>query len=165
MTEVVIPQTATATAASLGDVVDGAGVGGLDAQSSASDPLLASDADRDLVVDVLSAAYSEGRLSSEELEQRTGRALAARTYGELDEVLRGLGGLPILVRSHPVRQAVFWVAAVLASPVVLLATLLFAFGSDVGDHVGGFIFLAALLPGLFLLRRWAWPRPVGAHHT
>ena len=47
------------------------------------------------------------------------------------------GGLPLLVRSHPVRQVVFWVATVLASPLVLLATLLFAFGSDVGDHVTG----------------------------
>ena len=94
-----------------------------------------------------------------ELEQRTGAALSARTYGELDDVLHGLGGLPRAVRSHPVRKVVFWVATVLCSPFVLLGTLLFAFGSDVGDHVGGFIFLAALLPALFLLQRWAWPRP------
>ena len=122
------------------------------------DELLASDADRDGVVDLLSEAFSHGRLSSDELEQRTGRALAARTYGELDDVLHGLGGLPRTVRSHPVRKVAFWVATVLASPFLLLGTLLFAFGEDVGDHVGGFMFLAALLPALYLLRRWAWPR-------
>jgi hypothetical protein len=44
------------------------------------------------------------------------------------------------------------------SPFVLLGTLLFAFGTDLGDHVGGFMFLVLLLPGLFKLRRWAWPR-------
>lgn len=129
------------------------------ADEAAHDELLASDADRDRVVDLLSEAFSQGRLSSEELEQRSGTALSARSYGELDEVLRGLGGLPRTVRDHPVRKVAFWVATVLASPFVLIGTLLFAFGEDAGDHVGGFIFLAALLPALYLLQRWAWPRP------
>jgi len=129
------------------------------AEEAARDELLAADTDRDAVVEVLSEAFSQGRLSSTELEQRTGRALSARTYGELDDVLHRLGGLPRAVRSHPVRKVAFWVATVLCSPFVLLGTLLFAFGSDVGDHVGGFVFLAVLLPTLFLLQRWAWPRP------
>lgn len=120
--------------------------------------LLAADADRDAAVERLSAAFSEGRLSTAELESRTASALAARTYGELDGVLQGLGGLPREVLSHPVRKAVFWVVSMLASPFVLTGTLLFAFGTDLGDHVFGLIFLVLLLPGLFALWRWAWPR-------
>ena len=56
------------------------------------------------------------------------------------------------------RKAVFGVAAFLASPFVLLGALLVAFGVDAGDRVGGVVFLILLLPGLFALRRWAWPR-------
>jgi hypothetical protein len=120
--------------------------------------LLAADADRDAAVERLSTAYSEGRLSTAELESRTAGALAARTYGELDTVLQGLGGPPHEVRSHPARKAVFWVVSMLASPFVLTGTLLFAFGTDLGDHVFGLILLVLLLPGLFALNRWAWPR-------
>lgn len=120
--------------------------------------LLAADADRDGAVEALSAAFTEGRLSTAELESRTASALSARTYGELDTVLQGLGGLPREVRSHPVRKALFWVVAMLSSPFVLTGTLLFAFGTDLGDHVFGLIFLVLLLPGLFALWRWAWPR-------
>ena len=128
------------------------------AEETARDGLLASDADRDAAVQLLSDAFAQGRLSSSELEQRTAGALSARTYGELDDVLQGLGGLPRPVSNHPVRTAVFWVLALLCSPFVLLGALLLAFGSDAGDRVGGIVFLVVLLPGLFKLRRWAAPR-------
>ena len=128
------------------------------AEEAARDRLLASDADRDLAVQQLSEAFALGRLSQAELEHRSGTALSARTYGELDGVLEGLGGLQRPVRSHPVRKAVFWVLALLASPFVLMGTMLFFFGTDLGDHVAGLVFLVLLLPGLFALRRWAWPR-------
>jgi Domain of unknown function (DUF1707) len=52
--------------------------------------LRASDADRDQVVAVLSENFQAGRLTSEELEERTGRALAARTLGELAELTADL---------------------------------------------------------------------------
>lgn len=45
--------------------------------------LRASDADRDLVVDTLKAAFVQGRLTQDELGTRAGQALASRTYGEL----------------------------------------------------------------------------------
>ena len=79
------------------------------ADDAAQDALLASDADRDLVVRQLADAFAEGRLSSTELEQRTGSALAARSYGELDDVLQGLGGLQRQAKNRPVRRAVFGV--------------------------------------------------------
>ena len=119
---------------------------------------LASDADRDAAVQQLSDAFSQGRLSSAELEQRTGTALAARTYGELDDVLQGLGGLPRQAGRHPVRRTVFFGTAFLSSPFVMMGALFLAFGTDVGDHVFGLVLLVLLLPGLFGLWRWAWPR-------
>ncbi|MFF6986896.1 DUF1707 domain-containing protein [Streptomyces sp. NPDC010273] len=45
--------------------------------------LRASHADRDRVVDVLTGAAGDGRLTSEELDERVGAALSARTLGEL----------------------------------------------------------------------------------
>jgi hypothetical protein len=129
------------------------------AEGKARDALLASDEDRDRVVERLEEAFAQGRLTTDERNDRVGAALSARTHGDLDEVLHGLGGLPPPARPrHPVRAVVFWVVAVLASPIVLLAAPLLFFGTDLGDHVGGLFFLAVLLPGLFALRRWAWPR-------
>jgi hypothetical protein len=54
--------------------------------------LRASDADRDHVAERLRKAAGEGRLRTEELEQRLENALSARTYGELDALLRDLPG-------------------------------------------------------------------------
>jgi hypothetical protein len=53
----------------------------------------ASDADRDAVVSDLSEHFQAGRLTAEELDERTGRALTARTYAELRELTRDLPAL------------------------------------------------------------------------
>lgn len=121
--------------------------------------LLAADADRDVAIHVLADALAVGRLTSAEFDERTNRALAARTYGELDEALQGLGGLPRKApRSHPARKVLFWVVAVISSPFVFLGSMLTAFG-DTGDEIGiGIVLLVLTLPGLFGLWRWAWPR-------
>jgi hypothetical protein len=50
----------------------------------------ASDADRDQVVSDLSEHFQAGRLTAGELDERTGRALAARTWGKLRELLADL---------------------------------------------------------------------------
>jgi hypothetical protein len=50
----------------------------------------ASDADRDHVLAVLSENFEAGRLTSEELEERIGKALAARTLDELDALTADL---------------------------------------------------------------------------
>lgn len=52
--------------------------------------LRASDRDRDLVRDQLSTAYAEGRISDDELEERTEAVGAAKTLGELGPLLRDL---------------------------------------------------------------------------
>jgi hypothetical protein len=50
----------------------------------------ASDADRDVVVSDLGTHFQAGRLTAEELDERTGRALTARTWGELTELMADL---------------------------------------------------------------------------
>jgi DNA-binding MarR family transcriptional regulator len=130
------------------------------ARDAEREALLAADADRDQVVHLLSQAFAEGRLSSSELEQRTGQALTARTYGELDDVLTGLADLhrPARSHGHPMRKALFWVVALLSTPFVLFGSLLLLGGSDADDLVAGLVVLVVVLPGVFALRRWAWPR-------
>jgi Domain of unknown function (DUF1707) len=50
----------------------------------------ASDADRDAVVSELGEHFQAGRLTAAELDERTGQALTARTYGELTGLLADL---------------------------------------------------------------------------
>jgi Domain of unknown function (DUF1707) len=50
----------------------------------------ASDADRDAVLSELSEHFQAGRLTAEEFDERAGQALAARTWGELRQLLRDL---------------------------------------------------------------------------
>ena len=52
--------------------------------------LRASDHDRDVVREQLSAAYAEGRISDGELDERTDTVSGARTLGELAPLLRDL---------------------------------------------------------------------------
>jgi Domain of unknown function (DUF1707)/2TM domain len=56
--------------------------------------LRASDADRERVADRLRAAAGEGRLTSDELEERMERALSARTEAELEPLVSDLPALP-----------------------------------------------------------------------
>jgi len=67
--------------------------------------LRASRADRERVIDLLKAAFTQGRLDRDEFDARIGRALASRTYGELAAVTADIpaelvGALP---RRPPVR--------------------------------------------------------------
>jgi Domain of unknown function (DUF1707) len=50
----------------------------------------ASDSDRDAVVSDLSEHFQAGRLTAGEFDERTGRALAARTWGELRDLVADL---------------------------------------------------------------------------
>ena len=50
----------------------------------------AADADRDHIVEILSTAYSEGRLSKDEYDARLESALSARTYADLDQLVTDL---------------------------------------------------------------------------
>lgn len=54
----------------------------------------AGDTDRDATISQLSDHFGAGRLTAEELDERSGRALSARTLGELDELMSDLPRLP-----------------------------------------------------------------------
>jgi len=52
--------------------------------------LRASDADREQLVETLRQHHADGRLTLEELTERTGRAYTARTLGDLDALATDL---------------------------------------------------------------------------
>jgi hypothetical protein len=60
----------------------------------AGEQLRASHADRDQIVELLTAAAGDGRLSPEELDERLERALSARTYAELAALTADLPATP-----------------------------------------------------------------------
>src|SRR5258708_9535976 len=55
----------------------------------------ASTADRERAIDVLKAAFVEGRLTQDECEQRAGQAFSARTYAELSPLTADLPAGPL----------------------------------------------------------------------
>src|SRR5437764_12632083 len=83
--------------------------------------LRAADSDREQVAERLRHASAEGRLETEELEDRLGIAFSARTYGELDAVVSDLPA----ARDDRRHKSPLWVKAtfVLAVAVALIAVL------------------------------------------
>jgi hypothetical protein len=92
--------------------------------------LRVSDADRDRVAAELSEHFQAGRLTQDEFDDRVGKAINARTQGDLDELLADLpgsrtaGSLPVAVPpAGEVARGTRWAgpAAVLAAAVLLFA--------------------------------------------
>jgi hypothetical protein len=52
--------------------------------------MLAAAADRERTMDVLKAAFTEGRLTKDEFESRAARTMSARTYADLSAVVADL---------------------------------------------------------------------------
>lgn len=63
----------------------------------------ASTADRERAVDVLKAAFAEGRLTADEYQERVGQAFSSRTYAELGALTADLpiGPLGTMMPSQP----------------------------------------------------------------
>lgn len=57
--------------------------------------VLAANTDRERALDVLKAGFAEGRLTKGEYDDRTARAYAARTYGELGPLVSDLPNGPL----------------------------------------------------------------------
>jgi Domain of unknown function (DUF1707) len=117
----------------------------------------ASDSDRDAVVSDLSEHFQAGRLTAGELDERMGRALAARTWGELSGLLADLpvtrpgsqdpatGGVDARPRRPSGRPAPPPVAALVGIAIAVAVLVNVAHGR------WGLIWL--LLPGLLIARR------------
>jgi len=111
----------------------------------------ASDVDRDAVVSDLSEHFQAGRLTAGEFDERTGRALTARTWGELGELVADLpaarpaapAATPSTGRLQPPSGRAVPALAGLAIAAVMLV------------HVvhGGWGLIWLLLPALLIARR------------
>ena len=59
-------------------------------------PIRASDQERESFVDVLRDAFTDGRLTFDEFEERTASAYAAKTWAQLRELTSDLPAQPVL---------------------------------------------------------------------
>ena len=117
----------------------------------------ASDSDRDAVVSELSEHFQAGRLTAGEFDERMGRALAARTWGELSDLLADLPATGSAPQASSARSlnAGPWPSSGRCAPPLI--TVLAGIGItaavliDVADGRWGFLWL--LLPLLFIARR------------
>jgi Domain of unknown function (DUF1707) len=122
----------------------------------------ASDADRDVVLAELGEHFQAGRLTSDELEERTGQALQARTFGDL---ARLTADLPPTAPAHPAvgpadgavsRPGGRWPAPVvlgLVTMAVVAAAFLNAGTGTRGSHVLWLIVVIPLLARMLARRR------------
>lgn len=102
----------------------------------------ASDADRDAVLTELGEHFQAGRLTSDELDERTGRALQARTFGDLAQLTADLpAATPArpaasAARSPATRPAGAWPPALVPVALGLIAVAVVA-GTLIGAGTGG----------------------------
>ena len=82
-------------------------VGPLNSRARAHGHLRTADADREQVVEILAAAFVQGRLNLDELSLRAGQALASRTYAELAVMIADIPAPPLKAppAPRPVRPA------------------------------------------------------------
>ena len=121
-----------------------------------SGALRVSDADRDRAIAELSEHFQAGRLTAEELEDRTGRALQARTAGELADLFADLprkppaspapaSASPFPASPFPASPGPLQAVRVPVVPVAIIAVV--ALVSILSGHPG----LIALVPVLVLV--------------
>jgi hypothetical protein len=112
--------------------------------------LLASDADRERVIDTLKVAFVQGLLTKDELDLRVGQTLGSRTYAELAAVTADIPERPITAQLPPKRAQVQARAAgntAVKPGLCTLATLILAAGTSAAVSGPG----AALMMTLFLM--------------
>lgn len=105
--------------------------------------LRASDLDRSVVQQVLTDAYADGRLDRDEYDERSDRANAARTLGELPAIVADL------VATTSVEPARAGLAHAGADEIHRLA--LDAYASDRREAVFGFLFVTLITTVIWFL--------------
>ena len=135
--------------------------------------LRASHADREQVLDLLKAAFVQGRLAKDEFDRRVARVLASRTYADLNALLAdlpaGLAATPppepapasgnALARESNERKIVkAWACATVALPSLAVGVALLESGtaiSMVAVAVALFACVVAVpVSGLLMLHAW-----------
>ena len=111
--------------------------------------LRAADADREQALEVLKAAFVQGRLAKAEFDVRAGQVLAARTYADLAPATAGLpaGGAAVQPERTPARKSAdkVRVAAWGASAGVALAALGVVAAAVAGSHGLFYVFAIAVI--------------------
>lgn len=121
--------------------------------------LRVSDAERDAVADELARHLQDGRLDAAEFDERVGRAVTARTQGDLDGLLTDLPPRP--AEQPPARRRGGWPLPL--APVMLFVIFIAVAGA--AGHDGhapdgrpgpwAFWWLLWLVPiAIFTARRW-----------
>jgi hypothetical protein len=103
--------------------------------------MLAAAADRERTMDVLKAAFMEGRLTKSEFDDRSTRVLTARTYGDLNMVVADLPSGPGAPTQMAPYQAGYY------QPVMIQRTNGFAIGALVCGIVPFFGGIPAIILG------------------
>lgn len=130
------------------------------AYRKAAPQMRASDADRDLAIAELSRHFQAGRLTSDELDERMGQALAARTLGDLREPMTDLPSVPDPLGAPPGDRTSLPYLAVLPGIAALCALAVIAlvvYGGHGGNHhplrALAFVVPAAIIIRLLARRR------------
>ena len=115
----------------------------------------ASDADRDALVSDLSEHFQAGRLTAAELDERTGRALTARTWGELGELAADLPALRPAAPAATPTAGRLQPQARRTAPALTAGLAGLAIAAVVLVHMvhGGWGLIWLLLPVLLIARR------------
>jgi hypothetical protein len=117
--------------------------------------LRVGDKEREAVGEILRRRHVEGRLDTDELEERLGRCLAAKTYAQLDELIADFPREPD-GRSRPREFRHGWVGPrpFLILPAIVIAVVAF------GGHVA---WLAVPLFFFFVVRTVVWRAWAGGY--
>jgi hypothetical protein len=123
------------------------------------DSLRISDADRAAAVDLLGEQYAEGRLSRDELDERSDAVWSAKTRGDLAPVFVDL---PVRSPAQPPAETVS-LSPRSGFPVRVMAPFLFlVIALTVVTHLPFVLF--ALVLWFVLSRRYGVHRPPWSHH-
>jgi hypothetical protein len=113
-----------------------------DPRRSENAHLRAGDRDRDVVNDVLGEAVADGRLTLQELDERTDRLAAAKTLGELPDLIHDL--VPVVSRELSKVER-------LATPETRRAEAERRYRAERRNALLGFLY-----PSLICLAIWGW---------
>jgi hypothetical protein len=117
-----------------------------------------SDADRDAALAELSEHYQAGRLTTEEMEERSAQALAAKTGSDLTGLLADLPPTGVAApKAPPERRSRGGWAAASTAALAAVAVLALILGVVIGrDHHGAYVPWWIIPVAFIVLRRMTW---------